>query len=132
MEISGAIDGLIGHLPPGSTLEELNQAAKVIEELEACSEIGWRLAFAALEAELPGTMDGCCRMIRDHKTYEFLPFPFLETETYAHYHLEQAGLSVPDGLASGFNLRTGMICGRPARLPAPTVRMTGLSTFAPG
>lgn len=105
VEISGAIDGLISHLPPGSTLEELNQAAKVIEELEACSEIDWRLAFAALEAELPGTMDGCCRVIRDHKAYEFLPFPFLEPESYAHYHLEQAGLSVPDGLASCFNYR---------------------------
>ncbi len=66
VEISASIDGLLEHLPPGSTLEELNQAAKVIEEMEVCSKIDWKLAFAALEAELPGTMEECCRIIRDH------------------------------------------------------------------
>lgn len=50
MEISAAVDGLLEHLPPGSTLEELNQAAKVIEELETCSGIDWKLTLAALEA----------------------------------------------------------------------------------
>ena len=69
VEISGAIDGLISHLPLGSTLEELNQAAKVIEEVEACSGIDWKLTLAVLEAELPGTMEGCCHVIREHKTY---------------------------------------------------------------
>ena len=67
VEISASIDGLLEHLPPGSTLEELNQAAKVIEEMEVCSKIDWKLAFAALEAELPGTMEECCRIIRDHQ-----------------------------------------------------------------
>ena len=105
VEISASIDGLLEHLPPGSTLEELNQAAKVIEELEACSGIDWKLTLAALEAELPGTMEECCHVIRDHKAYEFLPFPFLEPECYAHYCLEQAGLSVPEGLSSCFDYR---------------------------
>ncbi len=105
MEISAAVDGLLEHLPPGSTLEELNQAAKVIEELETCSGIDWKLTLAALEAELPGTMEECCHVIREHKTYELLPFPFLEPESYAHYHLEQAGLSVPEGLSSCFDYR---------------------------
>ena len=105
VEISAAIDGLLEHLPPGSTLEELNQAAKVIEEVEACSWIDWKLTLAALEAELPGTMEECCHVIREHKTYEFLPFPFLEPESYAYYHLEQAGLSVPEGLSSCFYYR---------------------------
>lgn len=105
VEISASIDGLLEHLPPGSTLEELNQAAKVIEELETCSGIDWKLAFAALEAELPRTMEECCHVIWEHKTYEFLPFPFLEPESYAHYHLEQAGLSVPEGLSSCFDYR---------------------------
>ena len=40
------------------TLEELNQAAKVIEEMERCSGIDWKLTFAALEAELPRTKAG--------------------------------------------------------------------------
>lgn len=105
VEISASIDGLLEHLPPGSTLEELNQAAKVIEELETCSGIDWKLAFAALEAELPGTMEECCHVIRAHKAYEFLPCPFLEPESYAHYHLEQAGLSIPEGLPSCFDHR---------------------------
>lgn len=105
VEISAAIDGLLEHLMPGSTLEELNQAAKVIEEVEACSGIDWKLTLAALEAELPGTMEGCCHVIREHKTYEFLPFPFLEPESYAHYHLEQAGISIPEKLAAYFDYR---------------------------
>ena len=53
VEIFTSIDGLLEHLPPGSTLEELNQAAKVIEEMERCSTIDWKRTFAALEAELP-------------------------------------------------------------------------------
>ena len=105
MEIFAGVDGLLEHLPPGSTLEELNQTAKVIKELETCSGIDWKLAFAALEAELPGTMEECCHVIWEYKTYEFLPFPFLEPESYAHYHLEQAGLSVPEGLSSCFDYR---------------------------
>ena len=77
----------------------------MIEELEACSGIDWKLTLAALEAELPGTMEECCHVIRDHKAYELLPFPFLEPESYAHYHLEQAELSVPEGLSSCFDYR---------------------------
>lgn len=69
VEIAASIDGLLEHLPPGSTLEELNQAAKVIEELEACSGIDWKLTLAALEAELLGTMEECCHVIREHKTW---------------------------------------------------------------
>ena len=53
VEISASIDSLLEHLPPGGTLEELNQAAKVIEEMERCSTIDWKRTFAALEAELP-------------------------------------------------------------------------------
>ena len=105
VEISASIDGLLEHLPTCSTLEELNQAAKVIEEMERCSGIDWKLTFAALEAELPGTMEECCRIIRDHQSYELLPFPFLEPESYAHYYLEQAGLSLPEGLKSHFDYR---------------------------
>ena len=105
VEISASIDGLLEHLSPGSTLEELNQAAKVIEELETCSGIDWKLAFAALEAELPGTMEECCRIIRNHQAYEFLPFPFLEPESFGHYYLEQEGLSLPESLKSHFDYR---------------------------
>ncbi len=105
VEISASIDGLLEHLPPGSILEELNQAAKVIEEMETCSAIDWKLTFAALEAELPGTMEGCCRIIRDHQTYELLPFPFLVPESYAHYYLEQEGFSIPEALTDHFDYR---------------------------
>ena len=105
VEIFTSIDGLLEHLPPGSTLEELNQAARVIEEMETCSGIDWKLTFAALEAELPGTMEECCRIIRDHQTYELLPFPFLVPESYAHYYLEQADISLPEGLKDHFDYR---------------------------
>ena len=105
VEISASIDGLLEHLPPGSTLEELNEAAKVVEEMEACSKIDWKRAFAALEAELPGTMEECCRIIRDHQAYEFLPFPFLEPESFGHYYLEQEGFSLPESLKSHFDYR---------------------------
>lgn len=105
VEIFTSIDGLLEHLPPGSTLEELNQVAKVIEEMERCSGIDWKLTFAALEAELPGTMEECCRIIQDHQTYEILPFPFLVPESYAHYHLEQEGFSIPEGLEDHFDYR---------------------------
>lgn len=103
VEISSSIDALLEHLPPCSTLEELNQAAKVIEEMEKCSGIDWKLAFAAVEAELPGTLDKCCHVIRNHGAYEFLPFPFLDPESYGHYRLEQAGISIPKGLDSCFD-----------------------------
>ncbi len=105
VEISASIDGLLEHLPPGSTLEELNQAAKVIEEMETCSGIEWKLTFAALEAELPGTMKECCCIIQNHQTYELLPFPFLVPESYAHYYLEQEGFSIPEGLKDHFDYR---------------------------
>ena len=105
VEISASIDGLLEHLPTCSTLEELNQAAKVIEEMERCSGIDWKLTFAALEAELPGTMEECCRIIQNHQTYELLPFPFLVPESYAHYYLEQAGFSIPEGLKDHFDYR---------------------------
>ena len=105
VEIFTSIDGLLEHLPPCSTLEELNQAAKVIEEMETCSGIDWKLTFAALEAELPGTMEECCRIIQNHQTYELLPFPFLVPESYAHYYLEQKGFSIPEGLKDHFDYR---------------------------
>lgn len=105
VEISASIDGLLEHLPPGSTLEELNQAAKVIEEMERCSGIDWKLTFAALEAELPGTMEECCCIIQNHQIYELLPFPFLVPESYAHYYLEQKGFSIPEGLKDHFDYR---------------------------
>ena len=105
VEIFTSIDGLLEHLPPGSTLEELNQAARVIEEMETCSGIDWKLTFAALEAELPGTMEECCRIIQNHQTYELLPFPFLVPESYAHYYLEQEGFSIPEGLKDHFDYR---------------------------
>ncbi len=105
VEIFTSIDGLLEHLPPCSTLEELNQAAKVIEEMETCSGIDWKLTFAALEAELPGTMEECFRVIQNHQTYELLPFPFLVPESYAHYYLEQEGFSIPEGLKDHFDYR---------------------------
>ena len=105
VEIFTSIDGLLEHLPPGSTLEELNQAAKVIEEMETCSGIDWKLTFAALEAELPGTMEEFCRIIQNHQTYELLPFPFLVPESYAHYYLDQEGFSIPEGLKDHFDYR---------------------------
>ena len=105
VEIFTSIDGLLEHLPPGSTLEELNQAAKVIKEMEKSSAIDWKLTFAALEAELPGTMEECCRIIQNHQTYELLPFPFLVPESYAHYYLEQEGFSIPEGLTDHFDYR---------------------------
>ena len=117
VEIFTSIDGLLEHLPPGSTLEELNQAAKVIEEMETCSGIDWKLTFAALEAELPGTMEECCRIIQNHQTYELLPFPFLVPESYAHYYLEQEGFSIPEGLKDHFDYRRygRRRSGRPGR-----------------
>lgn len=105
VEIFTSIDGLLEHLPPCSTLEGLNQAAKVIEEMETCSGIDWKLTFAALEAELPGTMEEFCRVIRGHQTYELLPFPFLVPESYAHYYLDQEGFSIPEGLKDHFDYR---------------------------
>ncbi len=105
VEISASIDGLLEHLPSGSTLEELNQAAKVIEEMEKCSAIDWKLIFAALEAELPGTLEECCSIIQIHQTYELLPFPFLVPESYAHYYLEQEGFFISEALTDHFDYR---------------------------
>lgn len=105
VEIFSSVDGLLEHLPPDSTLEELNRAAEVIKEMETHSGIDWRLAFAALEAELPGTMEESCHVIRNHEAYEFLPFPFLDPESYGHYHLERAGVSIPKDLNFCFDYR---------------------------
>lgn len=105
VEVSAAVDGLLEHLPPGSILEELNQAALLIRRMESRTEIDWSLAFAALEAEAPGTIEEFCQIIENHKNYELLPFPFLEAESYAHYHLEQKGLSIPINLTAHFDYR---------------------------
>lgn len=98
MRVLAVHDGLFETLPPGSTIGELNQAAGEIKALVDEGEPDWKLLLAALEAELPETMEEACRIIRDCADYEFLPLESVEPEDYARYILERDRVRIPPSL----------------------------------
>ncbi|MCM1412590.1 MAG: antirestriction protein ArdA, partial [Lachnospiraceae bacterium] len=98
MRVFTAYDGLFEALPPGNTIRELNQAAVEVGALMERAEPDWKLLLAALEAELPETMEDACRIIRSCADYEFLPSDTLEPEAYARYLLKTEGIQIPAGL----------------------------------
>lgn len=98
MRVLAVRDGLYETLPPGSSIGELNQAAGEVKALMDKGEPDWNLLLAALEAELPETMEDACRIIRNCADYEFLPLESLEPEDYARYILERDGIRVPTSL----------------------------------
>ena len=57
MEVSSGFYGLYEYLPPGSTLGELNQAAKEVQALAEKGQVERRTLLAALEAEAPQSME---------------------------------------------------------------------------
>lgn len=98
MRVLAVYDGLFETLPPGSSIRELNQAAAEIRALMEKAEPDWNLLLAALEAELPETMEDACRIIRNCTDYEFLPLETLEPEDYARYILKKEGIRIPPSL----------------------------------
>lgn len=98
MRVLAVHDGLFEALPPGSTIGELNRAAGEIRALMDNGEPDWSLLLAALEAELPETMEDACRIIRNCADYELLPLESAEPEDYARYILERDGIKIPTGL----------------------------------
>ena len=104
MRVVAAYDGLYETLPPGCTIRELNQAAWEAREYMDHKESD-RLLLAALEAELPETMEDACRVIRQGAEYQFLPLKSLTPEGYARYVLERDGVRIPAHLQAYVNLR---------------------------
>lgn len=105
MRVMAAYDGLYETLPPGCTIRELNQAAWEVREYMNHGESNRWLLLAALEAELPETMEDACRVIRRCAEYQFLPLKSLTPEGYARYVLERDGVRVPAHLQAYVNLR---------------------------
>lgn len=104
MRVVAAYEGLYETLPPGCTIRELNQAAWEVREYMDHGESD-RLLLAALEAELPETMEDACRVIRRGAEYQFLPLKSLTPEGYARYVLERDGVRIPAHLQAYVNLR---------------------------
>lgn len=98
MRVLAVHDGLFESLPPGSTMGELNQAAVEIRALMGKGGPDWELLLAALEAELPETMEDACRIMRNCADYEFLPLESAEPEDFARYILERDGIRIPAAL----------------------------------
>lgn len=105
MRVMAAYDGLYETLPPGCTIRELNQAAGEVREYMNHGESNRRLLPAALEAELPETMEDACRVIRRCAEYQFLPLESLMPEGYAQYILERDGVRIPAHLQAYVNFR---------------------------
>jgi len=105
MRVVAAYDGLYETLPPGCTIRELNQAAWEVREYMNHGESSRWLLLAALEAELPETMEDACRVIRRGAEYQFLPLKSLTPEGYARYVLERDGVRIPAHLQAYVNLR---------------------------
>lgn len=98
MRVLAVHDGLFETLPPGSTIGELNQAAVEIKALMDKGQPDWNLLLAALEAELPETMEDACRIIRNCADYEFLPLESIEPEDYAKYIMKRDGITIPPSM----------------------------------
>lgn len=98
MRVLAVHDELFETLPPGSTIRELNQAAEEIRTFMEQGEPDWKLLLAALEAELPESMESACRIIRNCGEYRFLPLESLTPENYAWYILEKDGVRIPPHL----------------------------------
>ncbi len=105
MRVAAAYDGLYEALPPGCTVRELNQAAGEVRALLDRGGPDWDLLLAALEAELPETMEDACRVIRQYAEYQFLPLESLTPEGYARYVMERDGVRIPAHLQAYVDLR---------------------------
>ena len=102
MEVSSGFYGLYEYLPPGSTLGELNQAAKEVQALAEKGPVERRTLLAALEAEAPQSMEKACQVIRDYADYEILPVKSLQPDKYARYLLEKKGIKIREELEPFF------------------------------
>jgi hypothetical protein len=105
MTVVAAYDGLYETLPPGCTIRELNQAAWAVRESMIHGEPDWELLLAALEAELPGTMEDACQVIRRCAEYQFLPLKSLSPEDYAWHILQRDGARIPAHLQAYIRAR---------------------------
>lgn len=105
MRVAAAYDGLYEALPPGCTVRELNQAAGEVRALLDRGGPDWDLLLAALEAELPETMEDACKVIRQYAEYQFLPLESLTPEGYARYVMERDGVRIPAHLQAYVDLR---------------------------
>ena len=102
MEVVSRFFCLYEYLPPGSTLGELNQAAKEVQFLQGKGTVDRRTLLAALEAEIPESMDEACQVIRNYADYEILPVKSLEPESYAKYILGKKMIKIREELEPFF------------------------------
>ena len=102
MEVVSQFYCLYEYLPPGSTLGELNQAAKEVQSLQGKGTVDRRTLLAALEAEVPESMEEACQVIRNYADYEILPVKSLEPESYAKYILGKKMIKIREELEPFF------------------------------
>lgn len=98
MEVSSKVSDLYDYLPPGCTLGELNWAAKEVQALAGNREVLCKTLLAALEAELPETMEAAVRIIRSYEEYDILPLFSLDPGNYARYRLSQREVPIQKGM----------------------------------
>lgn len=93
-----SVPGLKERLPCGSSVQELNGFAKVLQGVLDGTEENRIHLLAALEAEAPDNMDFAAEIAYNLDLYDFMP----DTEEiqkpadYAHYIIEYQGLFIAD------------------------------------
>lgn len=103
MEVSNKVSDLYDYLPPGCTIGELNRVAKEVQALAGNREVLCGTLLAALEAELPETMEAAVRIIRSYEDYDILPLFSLDPENYARYRLSQREVPIQKGMMEYIN-----------------------------
>lgn len=103
MEVLNKVPDLYDYLPPECTIGELNQAAKEVRALAGRTEASLKKLLAALEAELPETMEAALGIIRAYGDYEILPVPSLEPGNYARYRLSRREVPALEGMMEYIN-----------------------------
>ena len=103
-EIRSRILYLSDYLPPRCTVGELNQAAQAIREVSDREPVSRKKLLASLEAEAPRDIDAVCRVLRNHKDYEFLPMDVLRPIEYAKYILNLHHVVIEPNMEMFYNL----------------------------
>lgn len=69
-----------------------------MQSLQGKGTVDRRTLLAALEAEVPESMEEACQVIRNYADYEILPVKSLEPESYAKYILGKKMIKIREEL----------------------------------
>lgn len=98
------VEGLKERLPCGCSAGEWNRLAAELAQVLDGTEGQREKLFAALEAELPSSVDGAVRIARELDQYEIVlsPEEFTAAADYAHKAMEGSGQYYVDGFTANF------------------------------